>query len=232
MKTIAILDTETTSLDPATGHVVELALGLWSVEHRSLVRCRSWLISAPAEEVEKTRHVHGIPGALVASCGVPFEHVAEMVHAIVSKEATAILAYNAAFDRAWMPYAVQNVAPWVCACDDIAWPKASASKSLLAVAHAHGVQIGTLHRATDDVLLVARLLERSAELGHDIDAMLAKAMRPKVLVEVAERGFDEARNALCKAHAFRWDAPTKSWRRSIARDDLASLPFRVVEVAP
>jgi len=230
MDTLAIIDLETTGLDPATGHPVEVAIGLWSVEFRALIRCRSWLVAAPAAEVEKTVAVHGIPPALVAARGVPFEDVAKQVYAIVTKEAQAFVAYNANFDRAWLPAPVQNVAPWICACNDITWPRPSSSRSLLAVAHAHGVQVGALHRASDDVLLIARLLERCVELGADVDAMLARAMRPKGTFVVADTNFDEARNALAKEHGFRFDRPTKTWVRRLAREDVAALPFATREV--
>jgi DNA polymerase-3 subunit epsilon len=225
---LALIDLETTSLDPVTGCVVEVALGLWSVDHRSLIRCRSWLCAAPVEEVAKTQGVHGIPPELVAARGVPFEEVAKQVHAIVTKEANVFVAHNADFDRAWLPLFAQNAAPWACSCNDIEWVRPSTSRGLTALALAHGVGVVAAHRALDDVLTLARLFERAAELGGDINAMLTRALRPKGLYAISDRGFDEARNALAKSLGFRWDKP--NWVRKMAHDDVKALPFDVFEL--
>lgn len=230
LRHLAILDTETTSLDPAAGHVVEGALALWSLEHRALVRARSWLVKAPLDAVAATQHVHGIPPALVEARGVPFDAVCKQVLDIASREADCFVAHHSAFDRAWFPLDVQNVAPWVCSCDDIAWPRPSTSRSLTAIALAHGVGVTRAHRALDDVLTLAALFDRVAE-SHDVEAMLVRAMRPKAIYEVADRTFSEERNALAKSAGFRWDAPTKSWRKSMAREDAGALPFAVKEVS-
>jgi DNA polymerase-3 subunit epsilon len=230
MHVLALIDVETTSLEPLTGHVIEVGLGLYSVEHRTLIRCRSWLCAAPAAEVAKTQAIHGIPPALVAARGVPFEEVAKQVHAIVTKEAALYVAHNADFDRAWFPLHVQNAAPWACSCNDIEWLRPSASRGLTALALAHGVGVVAAHRALDDVMTLARLFERAAEIGGDVPAMLAKAMRPKGTFVVAGTNFDEARNALAKAAGFRWEKP--HWMRRMAREDVTALPFAVREVAP
>lgn len=225
MTVLAIVDVETTSLDPSSGHVVEVALALYSVNHRSLVRARSWLCSAPAEAVAATQHVHGISPALVQTLGVPFATVADMVYKIASKEAGLFAAHNSDFDCAWFPRDVQDCRPWLDTCRDIDWPKPSTSRSLTAIALAHGVGVVRAHRALDDVLTLAALFERVAELGADIPALIERAMRPKVLVMVAETSFSEERNALAKAACFAFDRPTKTWRRRMAAADCAALPF-------
>lgn len=239
INTIALLDVETTSLDPATGHVVEVALALYSVEFRALIRARSWLCAAPPEEVAKTVHIHGIPPALVTARGVPFEEVAKQVGAIVTKEAQVFVAHLADFDRSWFPLHVQNAAPWVCSCNDIEWVRPSTSRALTAVALAHGVGVVAAHRALDDVMTLARLFERAAELGGDLQAMFARAMRPKVLVVAntpkpweMPAGQWEILKAQLQDAGFRFvEQPEKRWQRSIARDDIAALPFETREVA-
>jgi hypothetical protein len=61
----------------------------------------------------------------------------------------------------------------------------------------------------------------------DLEAMLARGLRPKARFTVAERGFDEARNALVKANGFTWDASRREWSRTMAIEDAEALPFRV-----
>lgn len=226
---LALLDTETTSTDHATGHVVEVALGLYDIEHGGLIRARSWLCTAPAEDVAASQYIHGVSPALVAARGVPFADVAKMVGAIVTKEAQAFAAHNADFDRAWFPLHVQNAAPWVDTCHDVEWPKRSTSRSLTAVALAHGVGVVRAHRALEDVLTLAALFDRAVELGADLPAMLARAMRPKV--KVASLMPYEEGNATNRAHGFAWEPhPVKLWTRKIAREDIAGLPFQVREM--
>ena len=62
-------------------------------------------------------------------------------------------------------------------------------------------------------------------MGHDVEAMLVRAMRPKVRVVAHSPGFDAARNATFKAAGFRFEPKTKEWWRMWVEEDLASLPF-------
>ena len=57
---LLLLDTETSSIDPDTGHPLEVATAIYSVEHRSLTRVRSWLVQAPGNDAEP---INGIPPA-------------------------------------------------------------------------------------------------------------------------------------------------------------------------
>lgn len=221
MKTIGIIDLETTSLDPTKGHVVEAALALFSVEHRCFIRARSWLIAAPPDEVAATQHIHGISPALVAARGVPFEEVCKQVHAIATKEVSVLCAHHAAFDRSWLPAFVQNVTPWFCTMD-FEWPKPSTSRALIALALAQGVGVTRAHRALDDVMTLSAMFERSAELGADLPALITRALRPKVRV-VAD--VPRSQNDTLKAHAFRWDPDRSQWWREMVREEVAALPF-------
>ncbi len=227
VRVIGIVDLETTGTDPASGHVVEVAMALYSVADRGLIRARSWLCSAPAEEVKKTHGIHGISPSLVAARGVPFEDAARQVHAVAVKEVQALCAWNASFDRAWFPPTVQEVKPWLCLMNDFDWPKASSGKSLLAVAHAHGLQIGALHRAMDDVQLCCRLLDRCAET-EDLTSKFVDAMLPKFRY-VANVPREE--NSTLKRHSFRWDPERREWWRNLTAAKAATLPFPVSQGA-
>lgn len=80
--------------------------------------------------------------------------------------------------------------------------------------------------AMTDARLIAGTLRRAHELGADIHTMLARAMRPKVLVMVSDTSFSEERNAQARTAGFVFDRPTKTWRRTMAATDVATLPFR------
>lgn len=230
IKRLGIIDFETTSLDPSTGYVIEAAFGVYDLEHASLIEVTSRLVKAPPGEVERTRKIHGIPSALPEKFGHRFESIVSQIREMLSDGAVDVMsAYNAKFDKSWLPSDVADACPWVCLCDDIEWPRESGGKSLLAVAHAHGVQIGSLHRAANDVLLCADLLTRAHELGADLVDLVTRGLRPKVRYR-ANVSFDT--NQLAKDAGFRWDPAGKMWWKEFVPEDVAALnlPFEIREV--
>jgi DNA polymerase III epsilon subunit-like protein len=219
VRTLMILDTETSSLDPSSGQLLEVAVAVWSVEHASLVFARSWLIYADDNPAVA---VNGIAPELLRR-GVGLEGVMTDVGEIFDTNACdAIVAHYADFDRKWFTPEIQAL-PWACSCNDMAWPRLSSSRGLTSIALAHGVGVVAAHRALDDVMTLARLFERGVELGADVGEMVAQALRPKVRV-VALTSFEERQ--IVKAHRFSWDASAKVWWRNMAEEDVAALPFK------
>lgn len=221
MKTLLVVDTETSSLDPKTGHLLEVAAAVWSVEHRALVRARSWLVQAPANPAVA---VNGIPESLLPR-GAEAGDVMRQVYAVAIKECDAIIAHNADFDRAWFTPEIQRLT-WICSCDDIDWPRGASSRSLTALALAHGVGVADAHRALPDVLTMCRLLERAGELA-DLDLMLMRTQRPKARFVA---NLPREKNDLLKEHRFRWDPHRREWWRRMFVEDSAELPFSVMKV--
>lgn len=224
MKRLLILDTETTGLDPKVDQAIEVGAVLWSVEHRTVLSCFSALIEANGNAAEA---VNGIPSAALLN----IEKAPKVWQAVEEwgRTANAVVAHNADFDRSFVPRecALHDL-PWICSCDDIQWPRASDSRSLVALALAHGVGVSYAHRALTDCLLLARLLERCAELGHDVAAMLARGLRPKATF-AANVTYET--NHLAKAAGFRWDPQARRWWRKMAIEDVTSLPFKVRQIA-
>lgn len=224
IRRIMLIDVETSSTDPATGALLEVAMAIYSLEHRSFVRARSWLVQA---EENDAIAVNGIRPELLRS-GVPAEDVHRQIQAIATKEVQAVTSWNWSFDGAWLPE-LANM-PNFCSMDDVPWPRPSTSKSLAAVALAHGVGVLDAHRALTDVMTMVRLFDRVSEIA-DLSELVAKAMRPKATFEVADKSFDEERNRLAKENGFRWDAGVRGWRRRMAIADVAALPFEVRRVS-
>jgi DNA polymerase III epsilon subunit-like protein len=205
MRILAIIDLETTTADPATARIVETACCLWSVDHRAVINTVSMLVQGTENAARDINH---IPDALLPM-GSPIDRALTFIGHFVAKADVIAAHFGETFDR---PVLEAHACPWVASkpwldTNDIEYPRQS-GRSLLAIAHVHGVQIGTLHRATDDVLLVARLLERLGELGADVPALIARAMRPKVRVIVADTSFSEERNAQAKTAGFTFDRAT------------------------
>ena len=136
----------------------------------------------------------------------------------------AILAHNAEFDRQWFGEELLGV-PWACSMD-IEWPRPSPGKSLTAIALAHGVGVTRAHRAIDDVMTLASLLERAVELGASLETLIKRALRPKVRVVAS---LPRHRNPELKAAGFRWDPERTQWWKKCFVDEVATLPFDVRE---
>lgn len=217
---IAIVDTETTGIDATRDRAIEVGCVVWSVTHRSIETCFSSLIHADANAAEA---VNGIPVALLQGPAPAAKDTWARFERVIAG-AEAFVAHNASFDRGFFPELLARRLPWICTQNDLEWPRPTSSRSLLllALALAHGVGVARAHRALDDCLTIASILERCAELGVDIDAMLARGLRPKVKV-CSLAPFDQRDKV--KAAGFQWDAAAKTWWREMAEEDVAALPF-------
>jgi DNA polymerase-3 subunit epsilon len=218
---VTILDCETTGTDPNVDRAIEVGAILFSVDHMAPVVSYAALLRADGQPAA-SEAVNGIPSAIL-----PFAPDAANVWSRIGPmfaASSAVLAHHAEFDRAFVPEDLRGLRPWVCTMDDVAWPKGAGSKGLVALALAHGLGVATAHRALADCDLVARLLMRCHELGHDVPAMLARGMRPKGRYKAL---VNYGTNALAKAAGFHFDGVSKDWTRSMAVDDVAALPFKV-----
>jgi DNA polymerase-3 subunit epsilon len=217
MKTLAIIDSETTGIDPAKDNVIEIGCVLYSIEHRSVISTWSDLVQHTSNEAEA---INKIPPATLP-LGLPFITAMEILHSFVAR-ADAIVAHRAEFDSAFLPGLKK---PWVCSKFDVEWPQSKVGDSLVFVALAHDVPVTGAHRALTDCLLLARIFENAAKnFGADIQALLVKAMRPKALFQ-AMTSYDE--REMTKQAGFQWDPAAKRWTRKMAIADVEALPFKV-----
>ena len=225
MTTCTIIDTETTSVDHATGSLVEVAWARFDLATAKVVDCHSFLVKRSRGEHGGV-DVHGIPEALATEHGITTERAATLLCKALDASTCAV-AHFADFDRKWFADWPVVAKPWADS-NDFEWPRPIAGRSLTAVALAHGVGVNAAHRAMDDVLTLARLLERCAELGANVEDMVRRALRPKVKVQalVSYDDRDKAKDA-----GFQWVPERKSWERSVFVDDVEKFGFRVREIA-
>lgn len=221
-----IVDTETTGTDPAKDKVIEVAAIRFSIAHATPVEAYSAVLRADSQPPEAER-VNGIPSAALPSGTDP--RIAWQRVRAMAESSDLVLAHKADFDRSMAPEDLRSILPWVCTMDDVEWPAFSGSKSLVAIALAHGLGVSHAHRAMTDCDLISRLLTACAARGINIEAMLLRAMRPKATYR-ALVGYDNRQ--LAKDAGFRFEANTKRWLRSMAIEDAqnASLPFPIKEV--
>jgi len=215
---IAVVDTETTGLDPTTDRVLELAWAFVDIDTAKVVSVHSRLLFAESNRAEA---VNGLPVSLLRlgevyerPCSLPFE-------------VSAILAHNAEFDRQWGVF--DSTAPWVCTKADWEWPCIESGKKLVEVALAHGVGVVSAHRAYSDVLTLCATLERAHE-KVPLAEMLRKALVPRKKY-AAQVSYDNREKA--KAAGFSWEAAPKLWTKRMTEAQAAEpMPFKLREVSP
>jgi DNA polymerase-3 subunit epsilon len=225
MRTIAILDCETTGLNPETDACIEVAVVLYSVEHAAPIASFSSLIYEASNAAED---VNRIPAALLGSGVCPVSaKVWPMVGRMIA-QADAVVAHRAEFDRAFVDATVRDVRPWVCSKFDIEWPKGKPGDHLVNLALSHGLGVVHAHRALTDCDILTRLFMRVAEMGHDVSAMLARAMLPRVSV-LSLAPFAE--KDIVKAHGFEFNSATREWTKRCIKGEVPEFPFqtRVLE---
>lgn len=221
IENIAIVDTETTGLSPATDRVIEIGVVVWNVALGTTLKCWSTLVQNDSNAAEE---VNRIPvGALKHA--LPFEDAVRTLGMFVEMS-DIIVAHRSEFDSSFLPTVRQR--PWVCSKMDLEWPHSKVGDGLVHIALANGVGVTHAHRALTDCLILARLFERVWETnGEDtVQGMLIRGMRPRAVFQamVPFERKDEA-----KAAGFSWEPDRKRWVRRMAREDAAKLPFRVVE---
>lgn len=230
MNRLLFLDTETRRIQPATDSILEVSAVLWDIDTRSVISAWSDIVLRPMEN--EAESINRLPAPLL-QYGTLWEDLACRLEKDI-RRADVLLAHNAVFDRSHLLAAPLSVLedkkcpPFICTYEDVRWPHASSSKSLVAIALAHGVGVVQAHRALADAMLMARLFERVAEMGTDVRAMIAYGLRPKgffkALVPYEQRD-------LPKTAGFRWNEPVeKEWTRSVALDDVSSLGFPVERI--
>ena len=217
MKYIAILDTETTSLEPPPiGKTIEVAVMLFDVKYAQPVASFASLIRGDSNEAFEA---NGIPSAMLPEARDP-DLVWRAARWIIDP-AEAIVAHHADFDRQFVP---DFGKPFVCSENDIKWPGRARGGSLAHLALSLGLGVASAHRAAVDVDTLARIFTRLAEQGHDLEPIIVHAMRPKVMCH-SLAPFEQ--KDVVKAHGFRWDGDTKTWWRKMPLEDTKELPFKV-----
>lgn len=224
MDQVLIIDTETTGLDPEKDHCIEVAAIRYSLLSECMIGTMSTLINSV--ESNQARSVNRIPDSAVVAGEVPEAAWSSLAH--IGKGCDAVLAHNADFDRSFIPASTLSDVPWICTMDGVPWPlQTKPGASLVVLALEHGLGVVDPHRALNDCLLLARLLTRCADLGIDLNMLLAPGLRPRALFQ-AVVSYDDKEKA--REAGFRWDAATKRWLRKLAIEEAGLFPFPTRQV--
>lgn len=225
-----VIDTETTGLDPKDSDIIEVGAALFDTTSRQVLWAYGSLVFT--ETKNAAEFVNGIEQPLIeAARDLPDARnvVASLVESV---KIDILMAHNADFDRKFIEQkwgvmvkpGTKDRIPWVCTQKDIVYPNAKNSQNLSHLAVDHGIPIGILHRALNDVLLTIELLKKAPDLEHQIQIALGPRKIFEALVPYQQR--NEA-----KSRGFNWNAGDKRWEKKMPADTplepTPERPFRI-----
>lgn len=232
---LALVDVETTGLNPATGQVIELGCILYSLSHNCILQQMSTLVPISCPGENPTLDINGITKASANSLATDTAFIKSLDFAdSMVVRADAFVAHNAPFDKAFClaAFGWGKSKPWIDT-RAITWPRANRlGCNLVELALAYGLPVFGNHRALADCQLLAQIIQREPDVGRLLD----KELQPKVWATWRSTPADiEGRNQV-KAAGFRWKddkCPANGvWSRLMHPDDIEALSFDVVTLAP
>lgn len=157
----AIVDVETTGLNPAADEVVELAMVLFRFDPRTgsgiEVLDEYCGLRDPGRPIPAgASRAHGITDADVRGRKLDEERVRSIL-----ARSHCLIAHNAPFDRGFFErlFPEARRLPWLCSMEGIGWrSKGFLSKGLQNLLAAHRIPPSTAHRALDDARATLQLL--------------------------------------------------------------------------
>lgn len=211
---LAVVDCETTGLDPDRHKMIELAVGTLSIdaEHGDVVDVtapRSWL-EDPAEDLplEIERLTHITSDMLIG------RFFLEDAILRCFTGVTAVVAHNAAFDRAFVTKRFPSLAtlPWMCSMREVDWPALgfAGGRGIGALLTAAGFFLPDAHRAAADVWATTCLLASTSNDGRTVAADLVKTARRSTERLYAQQAPFACKDAL-KAAGYRWSPERRAW---------------------
>ncbi len=213
---IAIVDTETTSVDVQTAEVIEIAAAVVLVDEAGEIRA-----------VEETRRGLRDPGIPIPAevqrlTGISDDDVAGRGLNVPRWEALLggsdlIVAHNSAYDAPIVERLLPGIKghAWACSMREIDWAAHGFDGAKLGHLLMQMGYFTTGHRADADVISLANLLTHRPNGVHPLIAeLLARAAQPSLRIEATGAPFDKRH--LLKARGYRWDAREKVWWREVA----------------
>lgn len=228
----AILDTETTGLDPQVDEVIELGMVLFEY---SPLTGRIYGVTASFDELrDPGRH---IPAEITAITHITDDMVRgraideEAVAAFIAP-ASLVISHNAAFDRPFVErrWGVFATKPWGCSMTQVPWRDegiATQKQELIALSEGFFYDA---HRAENDCRALLHILATPLPMSGQpaLKPLLDHALADDAHIWAIGAPFD-AKDVL-KARGYRWSTGSggdpKAWHITVAADQLdAELAF-------
>lgn len=223
IKTLAVLDLETTGTDYRTDTTIEIGLRLFKInastgELVSLEESYSAL-QDPGKELDPViSNLTGLTNEDLEGKSIDWSHVDSLL-----SKTDLIIAHNAQFDR---PFLEKNSTAskskiWACSVRHVDWKKeglGTAKLEILTLLHGFFVRA---HRALEDAdsLLHLLTLPVPGRAFPYMKDLVENAFKPMVLVSANKSPF-ESKDHL-KFRGYRWNQAEKAWQKTIPQEILA-----------
>lgn len=216
LRTAAILDTETTSLDPTTGHIIELAICKVTFDRRGRIvaigQVHDWLEDPGYPLPSEIARLTGLTDNDLVD-----KRIDDIAALELLSTADLIVAHNASFDAAWIERRYPAIAdkPWCCSLKDIDWRwYGYEGRQLGALLGEAAGLFNARHRADADVAALVALLASTLPSGRTAcSEMILAAQRPTV--RISADGAPFAVKDLLKARGYRWDQKARRWWKEL-----------------
>jgi DNA polymerase-3 subunit epsilon len=220
----AIVDTETTGMDPKADQIVEIGIVVFDYAAETgqigpVVGCLSALEDPGRPIPPESTAIHGITDDMVKGQRFDDAAVASLLDGVA-----LVIAHNAAFDRPFLEarFPLFEHLHWGCSIRDIPWRDAGhASSALEFLAYRAGF-FYEAHRAEIDCRALLAVLGRpfGTTDGSALKALLDCARKPVIRLHALDSPY-ETKDSL-KARGYRWNAERKVWTVHLAEADVDS----------
>ncbi|MBY0472231.1 hypothetical protein K2X30_13780 [bacterium] len=227
LQTGCALDVETTGVDRSTDSVIEIGLQVFYFHPKT------GEIVGKGESISQFQDPgRPLSGFITQLTGIQTSDVQgqNIDWVAVSKHLTSaqlIVAHNAGFDRGFIDrYAQYPAVPvWACSLKHVGWMNhgfTSASLPMLAAYHGF---FSNAHRALVDAQMVVHLLAQNRSY---VTELYENAHRPRVFVKLSNTPYES--RMILRENGYRWNPPTKTWSKSIAKEELTESLERLPDI--
>ena len=215
---LAIVDCETTGLNPAADSIIELAVMIVVIDASGTVigyeEPVSWLEQPMFELDPVITRITGITDEMLEGQSIDRDAALAML-----SSAELIVAHNAAFDLAFVEKLLPQVkdSAWACSCDEVDWAEHGYEGRALGWLLVQSGLFTDAHRAAADVWALFTLLTQpDMDGGTALQELVAGSVRSTFRIEATGSHIDD--KEWLKRWGYAWDAPNKIWHKTISAD--------------
>ena len=222
IRTVALIDTETTGTDPDRDEVIDVAVVILKVDGNGEIvgiGPAGQALRDPGMPIpDAISRLTGITDDDVQGKAIDLDRLARLIGG-----ADVRIAHNAQFDLAFLEHLMPSLvgAAWACSARDFDWSDACFDGARLGHLLMQAGYFNTAHRAMADVISLLHVLAHRLSDGCTVlGVLLANAERPSLRIEATGAPFD--RRSILKTRGYRWDPAVRVWWTEIAEHEEAS----------